>query len=61
MIVSKLLTSARALVSDEKGVTAVEYGVIGALIIVVCIVTITALGTRLDVAFQQIRDALPAA
>jgi pilus assembly protein Flp/PilA len=39
---------------DKKGVTAVEYGVIAALIIVVCIVAITLVGTNLSTTFNRI-------
>ena len=39
---------------DKKGVTAVEYGVIAALIIVVCIVAITLVGTNLSTTFNLI-------
>ena len=46
---------------DEQGVTAIEYGLIAALIAVVIITTVRALGLRLDGVFQTIRDALPAA
>ena len=45
---------------DKKGVTAVEYGVIAALIIVVCITAISLIGTRLNVAFSTIGSQLPA-
>jgi|GEM_PF-1482922 len=44
--------------NDKKGVTAVEYGVIAALIIVVCIVAITTVGTRLNVAFSTIGSSI---
>jgi pilus assembly protein Flp/PilA len=44
---------------DKKGVTAVEYGVIAALIIVVCIVAITTVGTKLNTAFSTIGSAIP--
>lgn len=44
---------------DKKGVTAVEYGVIAALIIVVCIVAITTVGSRLSTTFVNIGNALP--
>jgi pilus assembly protein Flp/PilA len=44
---------------DEEGATAVEYGIMVALIAVVIIVTVTAIGTRLDGVFKTVRDALP--
>ena len=43
---------------DEKGVTAVEYGVIAALIIVVCIAAITTVGTNLNTTFSTIGSSL---
>jgi pilus assembly protein Flp/PilA len=43
---------------DEEGATMVEYGLMLALIAVVCIVAITAIGTNLNVMFGTIRDAL---
>ena len=41
MTIHNIPTAIRRLASDDKGVTAVEYGVLGALIIVVCIGVIT--------------------
>jgi pilus assembly protein Flp/PilA len=43
---------------DKKGVTAVEYGVIAALIIVVCIVAITTIGTNLNTTFSTVGSAV---
>ena len=54
----KLLTAARRVLTDDRGVTAVEYGVLGALIIVVCIAVITTLGTTLQGTFTTITGAL---
>ena len=45
---------------NDEGVTAIEYGLIAALIAVVIVVAITAIGTRLNVAFTQVQNALPA-
>lgn len=61
MSVSKMLAAARALVVDKKGVTAVEYGVIAALIIVGCVIVITLAGDKLEIIFQSIADALTVA
>jgi pilus assembly protein Flp/PilA len=41
---------------DESGPTAVEYAVMLALIIVVCIAAITALGTTTENTFQYVAD-----
>lgn len=43
----------------EDGPTAVEYAVMLALIIVVCIAAITALGQRANNTFSNVRDNLP--
>ena len=42
----------------ERGATAVEYGLMVALIAVAIIVTVTAIGGRLDELFQTVLDAL---
>jgi len=44
---------------DESGATAIEYGLIAALIAVVIITSVQALGGKLDGTFQQVNDALP--
>ena len=44
---------------DEKGATAVEYGLMVGLIAVVIIVAVTALGGELAGLFQTIVDKLP--
>jgi pilus assembly protein Flp/PilA len=41
-------------VVDEQGVTAIEYGLIAALIAVAVIAVVTTIGTRLNEAFQSI-------
>jgi len=43
----------------EDGPTAVEYAVMLALIIVVCIATVTALGNNANNTFQTVNNALP--
>jgi pilus assembly protein Flp/PilA len=47
-----------ALRTDERGVTAMEYGLIAALIAVVIIGGVTAVGTQLSAVFQAISLAL---
>ena len=44
---------------DEQGVTAVEYGLIAALISVGIIVATTTIGTKVSAAFNAIAAALP--
>ncbi len=45
-------------VSDESGVTAIEYGLIAALIAVVIIVAVTAVGTKLSTTFSTVSNSL---
>jgi pilus assembly protein Flp/PilA len=45
--------------ADESGATAIEYGLIVALIAVVIITAVTTLGTKLNKAFGSINSALP--
>jgi pilus assembly protein Flp/PilA len=46
---------------EEEGVTMVEYGLLAALIAVVCIVAITNIGVNLDIVFDTICNALDGA
>ncbi|MDY6923211.1 MAG: Flp family type IVb pilin [Pseudomonadota bacterium] len=48
-------------IADESGATAIEYGLIAALIAVVIIAAVTALGTSLSGAFGRIAGQLDAA
>ncbi len=45
---------------DDKGATAVEYGLLVALIAAVIIATVVTLGGQINTAFQTIVDELPA-
>lgn len=45
-------------IKEEDGPTAVEYAVMMALIIVVCIGSVGLIGTNADAKFQQIADKL---
>jgi pilus assembly protein Flp/PilA len=44
---------------DESGATAIEYGLIVALIAVVIITAVSTLGDKLNAAFKSINDELP--
>jgi pilus assembly protein Flp/PilA len=44
---------------NDRGATAVEYGLLVGLIAVVIIVAVTALGGKLNALFQAISTALP--
>jgi pilus assembly protein Flp/PilA len=54
MSLTSLYLSARALVTDRKGVTALEYGLIASLIAVVIIASVTTLGTNIRDVFTTI-------
>ena len=45
-------------VLDESGATAIEYGLIAALISVVIIVALTTVGTKLNATFTTVSTAL---
>ena len=46
---------------DEEGVTAIEYGLIAALIAIVILLAVTQAGTALRTLFERVRDALTTA
>jgi len=48
-----------AMIQDEDGATAVEYGLIIALIAAVIVVVVAALGTKITDAFQKVVNAIP--
>ena len=48
-------------VRDEEGVTAIEYGLIAALIAVVIITAVTLVGTNLSAVFNKVATSLSAA
>ncbi|MDW8123573.1 MAG: Flp family type IVb pilin [Geminicoccaceae bacterium] len=52
------MSSLRTFWTDEEGATAIEYGLIAALIAVVIIAAVGAVGTDLRDTFQGIADAL---
>ena len=45
-------------VNDQSGATAIEYGLIAALISVVCITVMTSVGTNLKSKFTSVSSAL---
>ena len=57
----KLVNFIKNFVREEDGVTAIEYGLIAALIAVVIIASVTIVGTQLAVVFKKVSDALIAA
>ena len=46
---------------DDEGAALAEYGLLVALIAVVCVVAVTTLGTQVNIAFSKIASALTAA
>ena len=49
---TKLLTAASKFIRDEEGATLAEYGLLLALIAVVCIGAITVLGSQISTMFN---------
>lgn len=45
--------------ASEDGPTAVEYAVMLALIVIVCLTAISAIGTKANATFQAAADAMP--
>ncbi len=57
--IANLIQSLKAsVVQDEEGISAVEYGVLGAFIIAAIVTALTALTPNISTAFQHITDAL---
>lgn len=46
------------LFKNEEGATAIEYGLIAALIAVACIGALTAVGSQLNTTFESVNSAL---
>jgi pilus assembly protein Flp/PilA len=53
-----VLRNVRRFLKSEDGPTAVEYAVMLALIIVVCLVAITAVGTQASTTFSNVANSL---
>src|SRR4051812_39157890 len=56
--VSRFLTAARKLIRHEEGATMVEYGLMLALIAVVCLVAVTAVGTAASTLYNNVSATL---
>ena len=52
------MTTLKRFIKDESGATAIEYGLIAALIAVVIITVLTQIGTRLNTKFTAISGGL---
>ena len=57
---NKFLNFGKALWQDESGATAIEYGLLAALIAVVIIGTVVSLGKQLDATFTKVDTDLKA-
>lgn len=55
----QLISTIRGALKDRRGVTALEYGLIAALIAVVIVAALTTLGGRLSNTFNSVTNALP--
>jgi pilus assembly protein Flp/PilA len=53
------LQTLRAIRRDDEGATAVEYGLLVALIAAIIVGVVTILGTEIQGAFQDVVDAIP--
>ncbi len=53
-----LAKSVKRFLVSEDGPTAVEYAVMLALIVVVCLTAVGAIGTNANTKFETVRDAL---
>ena len=60
-LLNKFAQRVQQFLHDEEGVTAIEYGLIAALIAVVIIASVTLVGTQLTAVFTAISGALAAA
>ena len=56
-----IVTKVQRFLKSEDGPTAVEYAIMLALIVIVCLTAIQAIGTNASAAFQDIADDLDSA
>jgi pilus assembly protein Flp/PilA len=59
MLMKSLVKKVQRFLVSEDGPTAVEYAVMLALIVIVCLAAITEIGTRANTTFETVRDSLP--
>jgi len=52
------MSSIKKFMNDESGVTAIEYGLIAALIAVVIILVVTTLGTQVSSTFSSVQSGM---
>ena len=56
---STFISAVRTFIADEDGVTALEYGMIAALIAGAIVLAVTQLGGKISEVFDGIKDAMP--
>lgn len=57
-VMAHIRPTIKAVIRNERGATAVEYGLMVALIAAVIIGAVTALGTNASTKFQNVADAI---
>ena len=57
-MLTRLYVRAQSLFVKDEGATAVEYGIMVALIAAIIVLVVTTLGTQIQAAFQTVVDAL---
>lgn len=55
---SKIISTVRAFIADEDGVTALEYGMLAAAIAAVIAATVMAIGPQIKIAFASVLTAM---
>jgi pilus assembly protein Flp/PilA len=55
---TKFYAAARKFVRDEEGASLAEYGLLLALIAVVCLAGMTTLGTKINAMFNQVSSTI---
>lgn len=55
---NNFILAVKRFINDEEGVTAIEYGLIAALIAVVIITAVAAIGTNLNAVFNCVQNKL---
>ncbi len=53
-----MLTTLTSIIRDEEGATMVEYGLLVALIALVCLAAVTTLGTNLSTLFNTVATSV---
>lgn len=56
-----MVFNVKALLADESGATAIEYGLIAALVSVAAIAALTAMGSSLETMFNRVSNELSGA